>query len=230
MHWFYTGLDEIVVNSEPYRQAWIARGASPGKLSILPRGVDIKLFDPARRDKEFWKSRGAKSGAFLILYVGRISKEKDLDVLVEVSQQFGRQHVQFAFVGDGPYLDELKKLMPNAIFTGYLTGESLAIAYASASVFVFPSTTDTYGNVVVEALASGLPCLVSNVGGPEALVRHGATGFVTKALDAKDIVHHLNRLHEDAELLKTMSRNAANSVTGMDWHAAAKQFFGTTSC
>ena len=225
MHWFYTGLDALYVNSEPYRQAWVDRGATSWKLRLLPRGMDLSLFNPSRRRENYWKLRGVDSSEVILLYVGRISKEKDLDLLVSCMRRIPKGTAKMAFVGDGPYRAELEKLLPEAIFTGYLTGEDLAAAYASADVFVFPSTTDTYGNVVVEALASGLPCVVSDEGGPSGLVKHGLTGFVTRRGDYSDFADQTIRLISDQDLRLAMGRNGHASVQGMDWKNAAAQFF-----
>jgi glycosyltransferase involved in cell wall biosynthesis len=183
MHWFYSQVDLVYVNSEFYRQCWIDRGFAPAKLAILPRGLDTQLFNPERRDENFWKKRGARHP--VLLYVGRVSKEKDLPFLVEVYQELRRTGVacDLAVVGDGPYFDEMKAAVPEAIFTGILSGDELGRAYASADLFVFPSTTDTFGNVVIEAQASGLPVLVSDVGGPRELVAKPEQGRVLPAGD-----------------------------------------------
>lgn len=181
MHWFYSQVDLVYVNSEFYRQCWIDRGFSPAKLSILPRGLDTELFHPSRRDAKFWKKRGAKHP--VLLYVGRVSKEKELPFLTQVFRTLREQGVKcdLGVVGDGPYLDEMKQAVPEAVFTGILSGADLGAAYASADLFVFPSTTDTFGNVVIEAQASGLPVLVSDVGGPRELVVKPAQGRVLPA-------------------------------------------------
>ncbi len=129
----------------------------PDKLRIFPRGLDTELFNPSLRDSKFWTKRGAKGP--VLLYVGRVSKEKDLNLLAEIMPTLQKQAgpITLAIVGEGPYRAELEKLLPDAIFTGILNGRELGVAYASADLFVFPSTTDTYGNVVVEAMAAGLP-------------------------------------------------------------------------
>src|SRR5437588_2513414 len=161
MHWFYGQLDSVFVNSEEYRRSWIRRGFAPEKLKILPRGLDTTLFTPEHRDPAFWQKFGEHNGAVHLLYVGRISKEKNLDVLAQAYRQLRDEGlpIQLYLVGDGPYLQALHEAMPEAIFTGYLRGKELAAAYASADVFVFPSTTDTFGNVVIEAQASGVPVI-----------------------------------------------------------------------
>jgi glycosyltransferase involved in cell wall biosynthesis len=147
-------------------------------------------------------------------------------MLIPLMQRIGNQKAILAVVGDGPYREELQENIPNAIFTGYLHGEELAAAYASADVFVFPSTTDTYGNVVMEALASGIPCVVSDAGGPRGLVEHGKTGFVTRARDSVDFCAKTTLLVEDPQLRKTLVQNVyAKGLMG-DWSGAARLFFG----
>jgi glycosyltransferase involved in cell wall biosynthesis len=230
MHWFYSQFDVVYVNSEQYRRAWIDRGIPAEKLKILPRGLDTELFNPSRRDAGFLKKIGARDGLVTLLYVGRVSKEKNLDVLVTAFRRLRAEKlpVQIVVVGDGPYLAELRAALPGARFTGYLAGQELARAYASADVFAFPSATDTFGNVVIEALASGLPCVVSDQGGPRELVRDGGTGLVTRALDADAFADALARLVRDPELRGKMSRAARESVGNRDWPAAFEKFWAQT--
>src|SRR3954463_4434667 len=202
MHWLYGQVDTVFVNSEQYRKCWIDRGFAPEKLKILPRGLDTDLFTPARRDLTFWRGSGVNGAEIRLLYVGRISKEKDLDVLASAYKKIRQagQPVKLYLVGDGPYSKALEAALPDAVFLGYLKGEALARAYASADVFVFPSTTDTFGNVVREAQASGLPVIVSDLGGPKELVEDGTTGLVTKALDVEDFARAIDRLARDPGL------------------------------
>lgn len=234
MHRFYSEMDVVFVNSDHYRKLWAARGIPEEKLVILPRGLDTELFHPRRRDPSFWTRYGGKSGAITLAYVGRISKEKDLDVLARAWPELSAtgvadgdvvQPIQLAFVGDGPYLEELRRPLPDAVFTGYLEGEELAAAYASADVFVFPSTTDTFGNVLLEAMASGLPAVVSDVGGPCELVHEGETGFVTPALDVPAFSQAVVRLVRDPDLRERMSRNAHRRVQERSWRSAAERFW-----
>ena len=227
MHWFYSQLDLIYVNSEHYRRAWVERGIAANKIEILPRGLDTTLFDPSRRDRAFLKKFGVREDATVLLYVGRISKEKDLDVLAAAFKKLRGKNsaIQLALVGDGPYLKELKSIIPDACCTGYLASLELAKAYASADIFVFPSTTDTFGNVVIEAFASGLPAVVSDQGGPRELVQDGKTGYITKSLDAGDFATAISRLVDDKKLRETMGKNARRSVEDRDWSEAFKKFW-----
>jgi glycosyltransferase involved in cell wall biosynthesis len=226
MKWFYDALDLIYVNSEGYRTAWMERGIAPEKLCILPRGLDTALFHPSKRDAAFWQRHGVPGGSTLLLYVGRISKEKDLDVIVQAWPKVKRPGLSLAFVGEGPYQAELQRLLPDAVFTGVLTGRELATAYASADVFLFPSTTDTFGNVIVEALAAGVPCVVSDQGGPKDLIETGRTGLITRALDVEDFANAVGKLI-DPEVRAPMRLAARAAVETRDWTEAGRRFWGS---
>jgi glycosyltransferase involved in cell wall biosynthesis len=231
MHWFYGQQDTIYVNSEQYRRSWAHRGIDPDKLKILPRGLDIALFHPDRRDPSFWRRFGADPKTVRLLYAGRVSKEKDLDVLSAAYEQLrgSEPALQLCIVGDGPYATALGESVPDAIFTGYLAGEELATAYASADIFLFPSTTDTFGNVIIEAQASGLPVIVSDAGGPQELVEHGVTGLITKARDVPGFAAAVHLLASDAEKRLAMGRKARESVLNRSWPNAFRAFWATTA-
>src|SRR6266478_4196967 len=231
MHWFYGQLDTVFVNSEEYRQSWIKRGFDPAKLKILPRGLDTELYHPARRDSAFFEKFGASNGEVRLLYVGRISREKDLDLLAGAYRRLRKEGlpVQLFVVGHGPYSEALAKSLPEAFFTGYLRGAELAAAYASADIFVFPSTTDTFGNVILEAHASGLPVVVSDSGGPKELVAHKANGLITRSHDVEDFAHAIQALVMDPALRERMGKSARNSVTDRSWPSAFRRCWAVTN-
>jgi glycosyltransferase involved in cell wall biosynthesis len=162
-----------------------------------------------------------------MLFVGRVSKEKNLDLLVTATRRLAecQMPVRPVIVGDGPYMGEMKRLLGDAIFTGYLGGEDLARAYASADFFVFPSTTDTFGNVILEAQASGIPVIVSDVGGPRDLVSHGVDGFVTRGQDAADLADAIRKLSVDSDLRKIMGASGRARVETRDWTEAFQKFW-----
>jgi len=225
MHGFYSQLDLLYVNSEHYRRAWIDRGIVAEKIAILPRGLDVELFHPKRCNPDFWKRWGLEKP--VLLYVGRISKEKDLDMIVSACQCLESQGLDFqmVFVGDGPYRKTLQRALPSACFTGALSGTELAEAYASADLFLFPSTTDTYGNVVVEAHASGIPTVVSDMGGPKDLVQNGVNGLVTRGLDTADFTRAVQELLENPQRRQQMGEAARACVQDRDWLAAFRRFW-----
>ena len=231
MHWFYGQLDTVFINSEEYRQSWINRGLDPVKLKIFPRGLDTELFNPARRDPVFWEKYGvATNGEVRLLYVGRISREKDLDVLANAYHRLRDEglSVQLFVVGQGPYSQALSEILPDAVFTGYLTGVELATAYASADVFAFPSTTDTFGNVIIEAQASGVPVVVSDSGGPKELVDDKTNGLVTKSHDVEDFTRAIRALIVDPALRERMGGCARQSVVDRSWPNAFRKFWSMT--
>jgi glycosyltransferase involved in cell wall biosynthesis len=142
---------------------------------LMPRGVDAELFHPAKR------RRRPEDRAFILGFVGRLSVEKNVALLVQIQQELeriGLTNFRFLIVGHGAEQDWLRERLPRAEFSGVLKGEALSAAYAKMDLFVFPSHTDTFGNVVLEALASGVPAIVTPDGGPRTIVRDGETGRI----------------------------------------------------
>jgi glycosyltransferase involved in cell wall biosynthesis len=142
---------------------------------LMPRGVDAELFNPAKR------RRDAGDNETVLGFVGRLSIEKNIALLAEVQQELEKMGLggfRFLIVGHGGDQGWLREQMPRAEFTGVLRGEALSTAYANMDLFVFPSHTDTFGNVVLEALASGVPAIVTPSGGPCTIVRDGVTGRI----------------------------------------------------
>jgi len=225
MYWFYSQVDLVFVNSAFYRNCWVDRGIAPSKLAVFPRGLDTELFNPGHRQEDYWKKRGAKGT--VLLYVGRVSKEKELPFLVEVLRELKKREkdVTLAVVGDGPYRTEMMQQLPEAIFTGILTGVELGRAYSSADLFVFPSTTDTFGNVVIEALSSGLPVFVSDVGGPKELITHEHEGRVLPANNLAAWAGAISSFLQNP-ITRDQSLTRANLVqTERSWDDAFRRFW-----
>jgi glycosyltransferase involved in cell wall biosynthesis len=147
------------------------------KCHLMPRGVDAELFHPAKR------KRNPEDHAFVLGFVGRLSVEKNVALLAQVQQgleRMGLTNFRFLIVGHGAEDSWLRERLPRAEFAGVLRGEALSEAYANMDLFVFPSHTDTFGNVVLEALASGVPAIVTPYGGPATIVRDGETGRIVR--------------------------------------------------
>ncbi|HVC93983.1 MAG TPA: glycosyltransferase [Pirellulales bacterium] len=220
MHWFYDQMETIYVPSECYLRQLADNGFDRRKLRVLTRGVDVARFSPERRDPEFWPSRGAKGGC-KFLYVGRVSREKNLDTLLEAFVDLKREGTdgELLIVGDGPYLATLRDRYRRGavIFTGFLEGDDLARAYAGADVFVFPSTTDTFGNVVLEAHASGLPTIVSNQGGPAENVVDGETGLVVDVGERGALRSAMRTLLDDPDLRGRLGSAAISNAGQSRW-------------
>jgi glycosyltransferase involved in cell wall biosynthesis len=212
MIWFYGQMEEVMVPSVGTREQLAARGLPPERMKPLPRWVDTEVYSPEMRNPTFWKSRGAGLGRVVLLYVGRVSREKGLEMLVDAFKELvdAGSAIALAVVGDGPYREEMEASLAGypAMFTGYLAGEQLQRGYASADLFVFPSATDTFGNVVLEAQASGLPVIVSDEGGPRELMIDGETGIVFKASRTSDLVAAISSMISDSQRITRMGINA----------------------
>jgi glycosyltransferase involved in cell wall biosynthesis len=177
---------------------------------LMARGVDTATFHPRLRDRE--------GGPFTIGFVGRLTLEKNVQMLVEIEQRLlaaGVTDYQFLIVGQGSSEPYLRANLKNRILAGVLRGEELARAYANMDVFLFPSKTDTFGNVVLEALAAGTPALVTDQGGPQFIVRPGETGFVCPS--AAEFVEHLLHLRNHPDELKALRVNARRQAEGACW-------------
>ncbi|MFA4944022.1 MAG: glycosyltransferase [Lentisphaeria bacterium] len=229
MQWFFGQLDTVFVPSDYYRQLLAEHGLAAERLLVMPRGVDLQVFNPAHRDPGFWRRHGVGDG-FLFLYVGRMSAEKNLEPLLAAFQELRRQTrqpVQLALVGDGPLLPELRKRgqAEGIHFTGVLHGEALSAAYASADAFVFPSTTDTFGNVVLEAQASGLPAIVADRGGPPEIVRAHQSGLVVDIARPGELAAAMRRLCEDRTLYADLAVRALANARDSSWEEILEQFW-----
>ncbi|MBC8019371.1 MAG: glycosyltransferase [Verrucomicrobia bacterium] len=212
MIWFYSQMEEVMVPSAGTREQLINRGLPPERMKPLPRWVDTETYSPEMRNPSFWKSHGVGLGMVVLLYVGRVSREKGLEMLVEAFREIvdTGAAIALAVIGDGPYREDMEASLAGypALFTGYLAGEQLQRGYASADLFVFPSATDTFGNVVLEAQASGLPVIVSDEGGPRELMIDGETGIVFKAGSKSDLVTAIRSMISDPQRITLMGRNA----------------------
>lgn len=157
------------------------------RVGVWPRGVDTSLFRPDRRSTEWRRHIAGAMDTHIVLYVGRLSQEKNLGLFVEAFRALGRQDTHLVLVGDGPARCDLERRATGqrVTFTGYLSGEQLATAYASADVFAFPSETETFGQVVFEAMASGLPVVARQAEGVCDLVTHGETGYLVNDNDPR---------------------------------------------
>lgn len=195
------------------------RAEGIGPVRIWSRGIDTRLYSPDRRDPSLRESVGATDAVPLVLMVSRLVKEKDLlDLPPMASALEAAGHTfRLVLVGDGPLRATLEERLPNATFAGYREGEELARWYASADVFVFPSTTETFGNVVQESLASGVPAVVSDQGGPQTVIEPGVTGLVARANDPAHLAEQVGRLIDDAALRQRMGRAAREQTEGRTW-------------
>jgi glycosyltransferase involved in cell wall biosynthesis len=193
--------------------------------ALMPRGVDTELFSPARRTRH--DAPHDESSDFILGFVGRLSVEKNVALLAQVADELraaGITRAKFLIIGQGEEEVWLSKRIPEAIFAGVLRGGELSRAYANMDLFVFPSHTDTFGNVVLEALASGVPAVVTPEGGPKYIVRDGETGFVAEdAAFASAVMRAIN----DRELHARMKIAARQDALCSSWDQVFKDVYIT---
>jgi glycosyltransferase involved in cell wall biosynthesis len=217
---FYNACDVVFAPNESVRKKLSAKGIR--NIELWSRGIDKELFDPARRSETLRKAWRA-DGRMVILYVGRFVLYKDVEVVKGLYRRFidegHGEKVRFVMTGSGPEEEHLRSQMPDAVFTGYLTGETLAEAYASGDVFLFPSTTEAFCNVVLEALASGLPSIVSDIGGCMELVKRSQGGLVARAGDIDQFYTSCLSLLQDTDGFGSMRRRGLDFAEGKSWAA-----------
>jgi glycosyltransferase involved in cell wall biosynthesis len=188
------------------------------KSFLMTRGVDTEVFSPAKRT--------VNDGIFRFGFVGRLRAEKNVRMLVDLENELlkaGKTNFKFLIIGEGSEREFLEKNLKKAEFTGFLDGEQLSEAYANMDVFVFPSRTDAFGNVIQEANSSGVPAIVSNQGGPKFIVRHNETGFVSE--NFSDFVKFSLELMNDSEKLAKMKRASREFAGSRSWDAVFEKVY-----
>ncbi|TCB51821.1 glycosyltransferase family 1 protein [Acinetobacter sp. ANC 4779] len=197
-------------------------------LAIVGRGVDVACFSPEHSLSALRQQWKATSETLVMLYVGRLSPEKEIDVLVNAfiaMKQVTQQDVKLVIVGNGPDRSRLEMLCQShdVIFTGNLTGLNLAQAYASANVFVFASQVETFGNVVLEAMASGLPVIAYDYASAHLHVKNGETGWLSPLGQIDKLIQSIYQLPNNQQL-KLMGMQARETVLNVGWQHPVRQF------
>lgn len=185
------------------------------------RGVDCKRFSPLKRDPVLRKSLGVKDNDIMALYVGRIAHEKNLEMLVQAFARLDPAlRCKLVLVGDGPVRKRLENSCPErTVFVGYRHGAELSAYYASADLFVFPSITDTFGNVILESMASGLPAVGFNAPGPRDIIQPGKTGIIAEHVTSEALAQTMTLALADRAALKAMGKQARTYAESQNWDA-----------
>lgn len=218
MRWFHQSLRKVFVPSEDTLQQVQAKGFK--HLSIWPRGIDRTIFHPNYDEGVVRKEYKIKE-KYILSYVGRIAKEKDVLLLPEIAANLPshiKDDVHWLIVGDGPVKEELAAIAPsNMTFTGFVEGKELASIYVASDLFVFPSPTETFGNVVLEALSCGTPVIGANAGGVTSIVRNGMNGILCEEKDITDFVQAIDSLLTRDQTRNVMSENGIRYAQAQSW-------------
>ena len=227
LRWFYGQTSRVLCPSRVYEQHLRSRGVA--HTGLWTRGIDCDQFNPRHRSDAYRECFGVGPDDTLVTYVGRLAAEKDLEQLLDAWTMLAplRGNAQLALVGQGPMMREIaERRIPGVHLTGLLKGRELAEAYASADVFAFPSTTETFGNVALEAMASGLAGAVAGVGGMLDFCDDGSNSLLVKPQDTGHMAHQLARLLHDTPLRKRLAAGALATAAGRRWDAICE---GVTS-
>ncbi len=219
----YKQMSFTTTPSEVIAQELIAHNIP--NVNALPWGVDLVNFDISFRSQD-WRQKILKNeDQAILLCVCRLTWEKDLRTLAEAYKLLKAERNDFMMViaGDGPVRNELEQLMPGAVFLGHIEKAELSKAYASSDIFVFPSTTETFGNVTIEAMASGLVPVVAAAGGSKSLVKDNENGFLTKPKDPQDICQKVSALLDDSDLIERIRDFAIEFSKNFTWEKVFAQ-------
>ena len=220
---FHNAAHCTMVPTEALRRALDEYGFR--NLIVLARGVDTDLFDPARRSAELRRQWGAADDALVVLHVGRLAHEKNLGLLLEAYRAMRQANAaaRLVLVGDGPARRWVQAECPQAHLAGMRTGAELAAHYASGDVFVFPSTTETFGNVTPEAMASGLPVLAYDYAAAGTLIRSGDNGVLAPFDDRDGFIAQAIDLARDPARLASIGERARASALELSWERIVEQ-------
>jgi len=214
---FHNHTQCTMVPTEALRQSLSEYGFR--NLTVLARGVDTALFNPQRRSEELRRTWGATHDTTVVLHVGRLAPEKNLGTLAAAFDAMRQvnANTKLAFVGDGPARKSLQGRCPDAVFAGMRAGEDLAAHYASGDVFLFPSVTETFGNVTPEAMASGLAVLAYDYAAAGQLIRSGENGMLAPFDNAPEFVHRAASLARDPPLARAIGARARQTACEHSW-------------
>lgn len=239
MRWFYQLFDDIQVPTKEYINILDARGYDRTRMSIFRRGIDSLRFSPRPDSREYIKNRYCIEDGFTLMFAGRISEDKNIRFLMglyhQVAEKYGK--VNLIIAGTGPDLSELKNLHADCeriVFTGEVDHNELSKLYSGSDLFVFPSTTDTFGMVVLEAQSCGLPAVVSVTGGPREIIDEGHTGHTAPDGNMSawvEMISHYIELHKSSpEEYENLRRTCVfRAHTTFDWNVVLAQLTNDNS-
>ncbi|MDQ3426876.1 MAG: glycosyltransferase family 1 protein [Gemmatimonadota bacterium] len=218
LRWFYGQAHRVLCPSRIYEEHLHSRGVM--HTGLWSRGVDPESFHPRFRSEGYRRRFGVERGDLLVTYIGRLAREKNLALLLEAWDRLApdRGPAQLVLVGSGPLEEEIRRReIPGVHVPGLMHGRELSAAYASADVFTFPSTTETFGNSLLEAMGAGLPSLVAAAGGVLEFAEHGENAWLVAPNNASAIAEGLSRLLADAALRRRLAEGALRTAQARDW-------------
>ena len=223
---FYNRCTRVFVPTEVMKSELSSLGFDHQNLVIWKRGIDTDLFNPSKRDTSYLRSITGNESPN-ILFASRLVWRKNLERLVEIASILKDKSIQHNFIiaGEGTARRELESALPWAHFLGHVDHENLSKLYASADCFVFPSVTETFGNVILEAQACALPCVAASGGGTRSLITHGENGFLCDPSDGREFVEYIIQILSNDTLRGNVSTNALEFTASFSWDKIVASFF-----
>ncbi|HEX6982587.1 MAG TPA: glycosyltransferase family 1 protein [Balneolaceae bacterium] len=227
LEWFYSQCKHVYVPSPSMANELNEEGIDEG-IRIWARGVNTEQFSPDFRDMEWRRSIGFKDDEKVVTFVSRLVWEKNLQTFVDTIKRLRQknENIRAMIVGDGPAKRELEHMLPEAHFTGFVTGDELSRAYSSSDIFLFPSETETFGNVTLEAMSSGLPCIVADAPGSKSLVESGVNGYLAPPRNTRAFADCVTKVAEDKDLLNEMRKAARQKALVYSWENVNDKLLG----
>jgi glycosyltransferase involved in cell wall biosynthesis len=223
---FYDHCNAVLIPTLAMKAELLSYNFRTDHMVLWERGLDKNLFDPKKRKLNYIRSI-VNNNKPNLLFASRLVWEKNLETLIRLNallKKKGRNY-NLIIAGDGVASQSLKNQMPDAVFLGNIDHEELSVLYASCDVFVFPSDSETYGNVVIEAMASGLACVIANGGGSASFVEHGINGFKVKAHEEKDYLEAIDLIINDQSLRQQFIDNSLEFTKYLSWDHLAQRYF-----
>ncbi len=237
--WFYSMMDIIKVQTQEYINLLEERGFDRTKMQLISKGINTEFFAFQADGKTRVQQKYRMQDGINLLYTGRISRDKDLDFLMDIYKHIysKRPDVNLLVVGDGPYYPALKEKMKSfdrIYFVGKIPRNELPEFYSASDVFVFPSTTDTFGMVVLEAQSCELPSVVSDMGGPQEILIDGKTGFIAKNSNLPDWINKIEKLiaikeSDEANYIQLKKYSRANVLNKFSWDKYFENILGQSN-
>ena len=223
---FYNRCTKIFVPTIAVKEELEEKGFNAELMNIWPRGVKTNLFNPSKKDENYIRNL-VSNDKKNIIFASRLVWEKNLEVLIDLQNIITKKELNFNLIiaGNGMAKEELENRIPDAFFLGHVHHKELAKLYASADYFIFTSVTETYGNVVTEAMASGVPCIIADGGGSASLIKQGINGYLCKPNEAKDYLHKIQLLEGHPEFRERMVAQAIAEMQDCTWDKIIGRFF-----
>jgi glycosyltransferase involved in cell wall biosynthesis len=223
LRYFHNNCNFTMVPTQELKNQLLSNGFE--RLKVLARGVDTELFNPSKRCQELRNRWGIQDHEKVVLCVGRLASEKNLQVTVETFKAMLQvnPNLKMVWVGDGPEKESLKLSCPSSIFAGVQRGEALASHYASGDIFLFSSLSETFGNVTIEAMASGLAVLAYDYAAARQFIKHGTNGFLASPNEANSFITEGLALIKDDVDLENLRAQARQTTLEISWDQVTKK-------